>query len=129
MRTLYKAKCSSKWCYGTFIENGRIIDGSPNGNLKSMVKYVIDKYPHALIFNFFYALNSLVIGYHIPNFVINCRLTMLSQVLNYFQHISDNLMVMKFDIFSRKKFKCNVCGDKFKTDTEVEQHRRTAHPR
>ena len=35
---------------------------------------------------------------------------------------------MKFDIFSRKKFKCNICGDKFKTETELEQHRRTAHP-
>jgi sulfite reductase (NADPH) hemoprotein beta-component len=41
---------NTKWCYGTFIENGRIIDGSPNGNLKSMVKYLMDKYPHALIF-------------------------------------------------------------------------------
>lgn len=39
-----------KWCYGMFIENGRIVDGSPNGNLKSMVKYLIDKYPHTLIF-------------------------------------------------------------------------------
>jgi 5-methylcytosine-specific restriction endonuclease McrA len=27
---------------------------------------------------------------------------------------------MKFDFFRRKKFKCNVCGDKFKTDTELE---------
>ena len=54
---------------------------------------------------------------------------MLSQVFKLFSAYSDNLMVMKFDIFSRKKFKCNVCGDKFKTDTEVEQHRRTAHPR
>jgi hypothetical protein len=25
---------------------------------------------------------------------------------------------MKFDIFSRKKFKCITCGDKFKTETE-----------
>ena len=40
----------AKWCYGMFIENGRIIDNSPNGNLKSMVKYLVDKYPHALIF-------------------------------------------------------------------------------
>jgi sulfite reductase beta subunit-like hemoprotein len=40
----------TKWCFGIFIENGRIIDGSRNGNLKSMVKYLIDKYPHALIF-------------------------------------------------------------------------------
>src|SRR5919197_732328 len=41
---------NTKWCHGIFIENGRIIDGSPNGNLKSMVKYLMDKYPHALIF-------------------------------------------------------------------------------
>ena len=39
-----------KWCYGVFIENGRIIDGSPNGNLKSMVKYLMDKYPHIVLF-------------------------------------------------------------------------------
>jgi hypothetical protein len=36
---------------------------------------------------------------------------------------------MKFDFFSRKKFKCTTWGDKFKTETELEQHRRTAHPR
>jgi hypothetical protein len=36
---------------------------------------------------------------------------------------------MKFDIFSRKKFKCNVCGDKFKTDTELGQHLRRAPQR
>ena len=41
---------NTKWCHGTFIENGRIIDGSPNGNLKSMVKYLADKYPNVLIF-------------------------------------------------------------------------------
>jgi sulfite reductase beta subunit-like hemoprotein len=39
-----------KWCYGVFIENGRIIDGSPNGNLKSMIKYLMDKYPHIVLF-------------------------------------------------------------------------------
>ncbi|HZC49244.1 MAG TPA: hypothetical protein VE244_09310 [Nitrososphaeraceae archaeon] len=26
-----------RWCFGAFIENGRIIDGSSNGNLKSMI--------------------------------------------------------------------------------------------
>ena len=31
---------------------------------------------------------------------------------------------MKFDIFSKKKFKCNISGDKFKTDIELEQQRR-----
>ncbi|MBI5133455.1 MAG: nitrite/sulfite reductase [Thaumarchaeota archaeon] len=32
------------WCYGAFIENGRIIDGSPNGDLKSMVKHLMNNY-------------------------------------------------------------------------------------
>lgn len=32
------------WCYGAFIENGRIIDGSPNGDLKSMVKHLTNNY-------------------------------------------------------------------------------------
>ena len=39
-----------KWCYGAFIENGRIIDGSPNGDLKSMVKYLTNKYPTVQLF-------------------------------------------------------------------------------
>ena len=32
------------WTYGAFIENGRIIDG-PNGNLKKMVRHIVDNYP------------------------------------------------------------------------------------
>ena len=32
-------------CYGAFIENGRIIDYSPNGQLKKMVRYLMDNYP------------------------------------------------------------------------------------
>ena len=39
-----------KWCYGAFIENGRIIDGSPNGDLKRMLKYLMNKYPAASVF-------------------------------------------------------------------------------
>jgi sulfite reductase (NADPH) hemoprotein beta-component len=39
-----------KWCYGIFIENGRIIDDSPNGNLKSMIKHLVEKYPSLLLF-------------------------------------------------------------------------------
>lgn len=35
---------SGRWCYGNFIENGRIVDGSHNGNLKSMVKYLMNNY-------------------------------------------------------------------------------------
>ena len=41
---------SSRWCYGAFIENGRIIDGSHNGDLKSMVKYLMNNYPHIELF-------------------------------------------------------------------------------
>ncbi|MGB8937686.1 MAG: hypothetical protein WCC17_21560 [Candidatus Nitrosopolaris sp.] len=26
---------------------------------------------------------------------------------------------MKFDFFSRKKFKCDICKEKFKTETEL----------
>jgi len=32
-------------CYGAFIENGRIIDDSPNVQLKKMVRYLMDNYP------------------------------------------------------------------------------------
>lgn len=32
------------WCYGAFIENGRIIDGSPNGDLKDMVRHLMNNY-------------------------------------------------------------------------------------
>jgi sulfite reductase (NADPH) hemoprotein beta-component len=32
------------WCYGAFIENGRIVDGSPNGDLKSMVRHLMNNY-------------------------------------------------------------------------------------
>ena len=49
--------------------------------------------------------------------------------LIYLTHIYDSLKVMKLDIFSRRKFKCDACGDKFKADTEVEQHRKVVHPK
>ncbi len=38
------------WCYGAFIENGRIIDGSPNGDLKSMVKHLMNNYQGVELF-------------------------------------------------------------------------------
>lgn len=38
------------WCYGAFIENGRIIDGSPNGDLKSMVRHLMNNYPSIKLF-------------------------------------------------------------------------------
>jgi len=37
-------------CYGAFIENGRIIDGSPNGDLKRMVKHLMSNYPSIELF-------------------------------------------------------------------------------
>lgn len=33
-----------RFCYGAFIENGRIIDDSQNGRLKEMVRYLVDNY-------------------------------------------------------------------------------------
>jgi len=41
---------SGRWCHGAFIENGRIIDGSHNGDLKSMVKYLMNNYPDIELF-------------------------------------------------------------------------------
>jgi sulfite reductase beta subunit-like hemoprotein len=32
------------WNYGAFIENGRLTDLSPNGNLRTMVRYLVDNY-------------------------------------------------------------------------------------
>lgn len=34
---------------------------------------------------------------------------------------------MKFDIFERKKFKCDKCGEKFKTETELNKHQQMTH--
>ncbi|MEI7998915.1 MAG: nitrite/sulfite reductase [Candidatus Omnitrophota bacterium] len=34
-----------QWTFGAFIENGRIIDNSPNGKLKSMCRFLMNKYP------------------------------------------------------------------------------------
>jgi len=33
------------WCYGAFVETGRVIDG-PDGQLKKMVRYLMDNYPN-----------------------------------------------------------------------------------
>ncbi|MBF0503943.1 MAG: nitrite/sulfite reductase [Candidatus Omnitrophica bacterium] len=33
------------WAFGLFIENGRIIDSSPNGRLKSLCKHLMNSYP------------------------------------------------------------------------------------
>jgi DNA-directed RNA polymerase subunit RPC12/RpoP len=34
---------------------------------------------------------------------------------------------MKFDLFAKKKFKCDTCGKKFKSATELEEHRQLKH--
>jgi Zinc finger, C2H2 type len=34
---------------------------------------------------------------------------------------------MKFNIFERKKFKCNKCGEKFKDEAELNKHEKIAH--
>jgi len=34
---------------------------------------------------------------------------------------------MKFDIFSRKKFKCTICDEKFKTQRELTEHKHMRH--
>ena len=36
-------------------------------------------------------------------------------------------MNMHFDFFSRNKFKCNLCSRKFKTETELQDHKRIEH--
>jgi uncharacterized protein (DUF2225 family) len=34
---------------------------------------------------------------------------------------------MKFDFFSWKKFKCDMCGQKFKTEAEIGKHSKLEH--
>jgi hypothetical protein len=41
--------------------------------------------------------------------------------------IKDIYYIMHFDFFSRKKFKCTTCGEKFKTETELQGHRKIEH--
>ena len=42
-----KLHSNGLWAYGAFIENGRIIDG-PNGQLKTMTRYLMENYPIVL---------------------------------------------------------------------------------
>jgi sulfite reductase beta subunit-like hemoprotein len=39
-----------RWCYGAYIETGRLIDHVPGGDLKSMVKRLTESYPNVLLF-------------------------------------------------------------------------------
>ncbi len=41
---------NNKVNYGLFIENGRLTDESPNGRLKTLVRFIMDKYPVELRF-------------------------------------------------------------------------------
>ena len=34
---------------------------------------------------------------------------------------------LAFAVFSRKKFKCNICDEKFETETELRQHSKLEH--
>lgn len=34
---------------------------------------------------------------------------------------------MKFDLFTKKKFTCDMCEKKFKTATQLEEHRQLKH--
>ncbi|MPZ07187.1 MAG: hypothetical protein GEU26_12375 [Nitrososphaeraceae archaeon] len=34
---------------------------------------------------------------------------------------------MQFDFFSRKKFKCVVCGKGFKSEAELQDHKKLEH--
>jgi transposase-like protein len=34
---------------------------------------------------------------------------------------------MQFNLFGKKKFKCNSCGKKFKTEAELAEHRQKEH--
>ena len=36
---------------------------------------------------------------------------------------------MKFNIFERKKFRCDKCGEKFKNETELNKHKQITHER
>ncbi|MDE2027873.1 MAG: nitrite/sulfite reductase [Candidatus Omnitrophica bacterium] len=40
-----KQPSNGLWAYGMYIENGRIIDGSPNGDLKSLCRHLMNTYP------------------------------------------------------------------------------------
>lgn len=59
------------FCYGAFIENGRIIDESPNGYLKKMVRYLVDNYnrdlyyskPGSFIWEYFWIRNKIFAVY------------------------------------------------------------------
>ncbi|MDG6914933.1 MAG: nitrite/sulfite reductase [Nitrososphaerota archaeon] len=44
-----RQETDGRWCYGAFIETGRIIDHVPGGDLKSMVRALTERHPHVLL--------------------------------------------------------------------------------
>jgi sulfite reductase beta subunit-like hemoprotein len=45
-----RQEADGKWCYGAYIQTGRIIDGGADGNLMSMVKSLTESHPRVLLF-------------------------------------------------------------------------------
>jgi hypothetical protein len=46
--------------------------------------------------------------------------------MNVYILLNSNIDIMKFNIFG-KKFKCDACGKKFKTETELMTHNQAEH--
>ncbi len=44
-----RQETDGKYCYGAYFETGRVIDGGPNGQLKSMVRRLTECYPDVLL--------------------------------------------------------------------------------
>jgi hypothetical protein len=58
------------------------------------------------------------------------RVNKSSVIISFYIYALHNIRKwkwMKFDFFSRKKFKCDMCKEKFKTETELRQHSKLEH--
>jgi sulfite reductase beta subunit-like hemoprotein len=45
-----RQETDGKYCYGAYLETGRVIDGGANGQLRSMVKRLTESYPSVLLY-------------------------------------------------------------------------------
>jgi sulfite reductase beta subunit-like hemoprotein len=45
-----RQETDGRYCYGAYIQTGRIIDGGADGDLRSMVKHLTKRYPQVLLF-------------------------------------------------------------------------------
>lgn len=45
-----RQETDGKWCYGAYVETGRIIDHVPGGDLKTMVRKLTESYPEVLLY-------------------------------------------------------------------------------